>query len=94
MFYNEEGLEKAGSAFEVIWRKNKNRVGEMRKPILMQCRHCIRYSLGICNKNKDNVGSGINKKLWKEPVSIRLGDGRIFKLEFDCKSCQMNIYAQ
>lgn len=94
LFYNEEGLEKAGSAFEVIWRKNKNRVGEMRKPILMQCRHCIRYSLGICNKNKDNVGSGINKKLWKEPVSLRLGGGRIFKLEFDCKSCQMNIYAQ
>ena len=29
----------------------------------------------------------------KEPLSLRLGDGRQFRLEFDCRHCQMNIYA-
>ena len=24
----------------------------------------------------------------------KLGDGKMFKLEFDCKHCQMNIYAE
>ena len=55
---------------------------------LMQCRHCIRYSLGYCVKH------GGRKPEWKEPLLIRLGDGRRFKLEFDCKVCQMNIYEE
>ena len=27
------------------------------------------------------------------PLSLRLADGRRFRLEFDCKHCQMNVYA-
>ena len=30
---------------------------------------------------------------WKEPLSLVLGDGRRFRLEFDCTHCQMNVYA-
>ena len=53
---------------------------------LMQCRHCIRYSLGYCVKH------GGKRSLWHEPLSLVLGDGRRFRLEFDCQHCQMNVY--
>ena len=55
---------------------------------LMQCRHCLRYSLGRCVKH------GGQKPDWREPLMLRLGDGRLFRLEFDCKHCQMNVYAE
>jgi len=54
---------------------------------IMQCRYCIRYALGYC------VKKGGKQPLWKEPLYLKLGDGRRFRLEFDCKNCQMNIYA-
>ena len=54
---------------------------------VMQCRHCIRYSLGYCVKR------GGKRPTWHEPLSLVLGDGRRFRLEFDCQHCQMNVYA-
>lgn len=53
---------------------------------IMQCRHCIRYSLGYCVKH------GGKRPTWREPLSLVLGDGRRFRLEFDCSHCQMNVY--
>ena len=53
---------------------------------LMECRHCLRYALGYCSRLH-------RKAPWREPLSLRLGDGRCFRLEFDCKNCQMNVYA-
>ena len=54
----------------------------------MQCRHCLRYALGYCVKH------GGCAPQWKEPLFLRLGDGRRFRLEFDCRHCQMNVYAE
>ena len=54
---------------------------------IMQCRHCIRYALGACVKH------GGERPSWQEPLSLVLGDGRRFRLEFDCQHCQMNVYA-
>ena len=53
---------------------------------IMQCRHCLRYALGYCVKH------GGRRPQWREPLSLRLADGRCFRLEFDCKRCQMNVY--
>lgn len=53
---------------------------------IMQCRHCIRYSLGFC------VRHGGERPQWQEPLSLVLGDGRRFRLEFDCQHCQMNVF--
>lgn len=53
---------------------------------IMQCRHCIRYALGYCVKH------GGKHPQWREPLFLVLGDGRHFRLEFDCKNCQMNVY--
>lgn len=69
----------AGRGVEV----GTDRIGKL----LMQCRHCIRYSLGYCVKN------GGKRPSWREPLYLRLGDGRRFRLEFDCKLCQMNVLA-
>ena len=55
--------------------------------VLMQCRHCLRYALGYCAKH------GGRRPTWREPLFLRLGDGRRFRLEFDCRNCQMNLYA-
>lgn len=54
---------------------------------LMQCRHCLRYAMGCCARH------GGRQPQWREPLKLRLGDGRQFRLEFDCRNCQMNVYA-
>ena len=54
---------------------------------IMQCRHCLRYSLSYCVKR------GGKRPTWREPLSLVLGDGRRFRLEFDCQHCQMNVHA-
>lgn len=76
-FYDDQGIQ-VGDAFEV---------SKPSKGLIMQCRHCLRYALGYCAKN------GGRKPEWHEPLSLRLGDGRLFRLEFDCQHCQMNVYA-
>ena len=78
-FYEEQGAEGSLSAFEIQ---------EPEKPLIMQCRHCLRYSLGYC------VRRGGKHPEWKEPLSLQLPDGRRFRLEFKCDECQMNIYAE
>lgn len=78
-FYEKQGMTRVGKAFEVEPKSNA---------LIMQCRHCIRFSLGYCVKH------GGRKPEWKEPLKLVLGDGRRFELEFNCKECQMNIYAE
>ena len=78
-FYASQGKTEVSPAFELK---------QPRQALLMQCRHCLRYSLGYCVKH------GGEKPRWREPLVLRLGDGRRFRLEFDCKHCQMNVYAE
>ncbi len=85
-FYQREGLSNAADAYEVSQGVDE---GAKRNDsvLVMQCRHCLRYSLGYC------VRRGGKQPTWKEPLYLRLGDGRRFRLEFKCDECQMNIYA-
>ena len=85
-FYQREGLSNAADAYEVSQGADE---GSKRNDsvLVMQCRHCVRYSLGHC------VRRGGKQPTWKEPLYLRLGDGRRFRLEFKCDECQMNIYA-
>ena len=78
-FYKAHGLTSVQPALELSASAN---------PLVMQCRHCIRFALGFCEKR------GGKRPTWDEPLFLRLGDGRRFRLEFDCKECQMNIYAE
>lgn len=52
---------------------------------LMTCRFCLRHAWGMCNKEK------VSSK-WIEPLFLVLGDGRRFRLHFDCKKCEMLVY--
>lgn len=85
-FYQREGLSNVADAYEVSQGADE---GSKRNDsvLVMQCRHCLRYSLGYC------VRRGGKQPTWKEPLYLRLGDGRRFRLEFKCDECQMNIYA-
>ena len=78
-FYKTHGMKHIESAFEVEQPKGES--------LIMQCRHCIRYSLGYCVKR------GGKKPQWKEPLFLELGDGRRFRLDFNCAECQMNVYS-
>lgn len=49
---------------------------------LMTCKYCILYELGHCRK--------INP-MANEPRHLRLQNGTILSLEFDCKHCEMRI---
>jgi putative protease len=76
---------KEPTAFELNTPSFRRGQGEA--PI-MQCRHCLQYAMGYCVKH------GGQRPTYKLPLSLRLGDGRRFRLEFDCKHCQMNVYAE
>ena len=60
---------------------------EPKDAVLMFCKHCLRFSMGWCPKN------GGRRSPFREPYYLVSGDGRRFRLEFDCKQCQMKIYA-
>ncbi|MDO4160897.1 MAG: U32 family peptidase [Prevotellaceae bacterium] len=75
--YYKEEGITVGPAFELETPKN---------PLIMQCKHCIRHALGYCTKYT-------KKPDWREPLYLKLPDGKRFRLQFDCKNCQMNIYA-
>ena len=78
-FYEAQGLKPLVPAFEL---------SRPQKPIIMQCRHCLRYALGYCVKH------GGKKPTWREPLYLELSDHRRFQLQFDCNQCQMIIYAE
>ena len=97
-FYEQQGLPKAEPAFEIQYPSgatngsdSSNKAFSIKgdkeavSHLLMQCRHCIRYSLGYCVKR------GGQKPTWREPLFLELPDKRRFRLEFDCKNCQMNV---
>lgn len=82
LFYASSGVDGVGEAFEL-----DNRESSGDDVLLMQCRHCLRHALGCCVKR------GGRRPEWHEPLFLRLGDGRRFRLSFDCGACQMNVYA-
>ena len=79
-FYEEHGAVSVAPAYEIA---------QPDQAVIMFCRHCLRYAFGLCPKHHHRPFP----KEWKEPLSLRLSDGREFGLEFDCKNCQMKVYA-
>lgn len=79
-FYRSQGLYSDAAAFEQGM--------SVSRPLVMQCRHCLRYALGYCVKN------GGRRPSWREPLYLQSADGRRFRLQFDCSKCRMNIYAE
>lgn len=75
-FYHDHGVKVIDDAFELA---------EPDSATIMFCRHCIKYALGICTRNRKN-----DLKV-KEPICLSSQDGRRFPLRFDCAKCQMEV---
>ena len=78
-FYQDHGVTKVDDAFEK---------SQPDSATVMFCRHCIKYALGICTKNRKR-----DLKI-QEPLFLISQDGRRFRLKFDCSRCQMEIMYQ
>lgn len=77
-FYKNHGVRKIMPAFE------KEAPSDA---ALMFCKHCIRYSMGWCPVHHKT------RSPFREPYYLVSSDGRRFRLEFDCKQCQMKVLA-
>lgn len=75
-FYRTHGVLTVDDAYEKQHLPNV--------PVMF-CRHCIKYAMGWC------VRHGGVRTSFKEPYSIRMSDGREFRLEFDCRNCMMKV---
>ena len=53
----------------------------------MFTKHCLRYSMGWCPTYQKQ------KSPYKEPYLLRYKE-TLLRLRFDCKNCQMLIYAE
>lgn len=78
-FYQKHGVEKIAPAFEVEHPEGA---------ALMFCKHCLRYSMGWCPVHHKV------KSPYREPYYLVSGDGKKFRLQFDCKNCQMKVYSE
>jgi putative protease len=77
-FYESHDVKELSPAFEVK---------PVDKATVMFCKHCIKQSMGWCSKK------GV-KMPYTEPLYLVSGDGRRFRLAFDCKECQMRVVAE
>jgi len=75
-FYAEQGVKDAEPAFEPKHRKEV--------PV-MYCRHCLRYAMGWCQHRQADA------TMPPKQLFLRLENGTSFRLEFDCKNCQMLV---
>ena len=76
-FYMANGAGHVSPAYELEPRRDMP---------LMTCRYCIRHALGACAKEG-------NARVLPGKLFLRLGDGRRFRLDFDCNKCNMKVYA-
>ncbi|MBP7311923.1 MAG: DUF3656 domain-containing protein, partial [Parabacteroides sp.] len=77
-FYKAHGVTAVEDAFELSPRKDVP---------LMFTKHCLRYSMGWCPTYQKQ------KSPYKEPYFLRYKE-TLLRLRFDCKNCQMLIYAE
>ena len=54
---------------------------------LMTCKYCILYESGHCRKQPTRL------KPEQEPSYLRLSNGTVVELQFDCKKCEMTLHA-
>ena len=77
-FYAGHGVASIAPAFERA---------PAEKAVLMFCKHCLRYSMGWCPVHQRE------RSPYREPYYLVSADGKRFRLEFDCKNCQMKVNA-
>ena len=76
-FYEKHGVSKVEPALEIT--------RDFRGRRLMTMKHCLKYHLGYCPREKP-----ASPVPWQEPLFLRDGHKK-YRLEFDCKGCFMNL---
>lgn len=74
-FYAQCGVTDVAPAYEAAHAPDAN---------LMRCKYCILYERGQCRK-QHKAGEA------KEPYYLRTQNGKLLRLEFDCRRCEMRI---
>ena len=82
-FYKKHGTKEIERGVE--------QTGDYDDKILMTTRYCLRYELGCCLQGKNTHKPRVNLA-HSEGLVLRNNDNR-FRLEFDCKECQMHIFS-
>ncbi len=77
-FIASKGGAERINALEVTGKLNEGQA-------LMTCRFCLRYQMGWCPRQRGA------KSPYQEPYYLCSRDGRKFRLEFDCKNCEMKV---
>lgn len=75
-FYRKHGVEEIEPAFELMKEKKGKKI--------MTTKHCLKHYIGKCFKK--------TKEVIKEPLYLVDPKGMKYRLRFDCKNCQMEIY--
>lgn len=76
-FYRTHGVTVMSPAFEACRPEGEQ--------VVMTCRHCLRYSMGWCPVHHRASSP------YREPYYLIAGDGRRFRLQFDCCHCRMKV---
>jgi putative protease len=75
-FYRRHGVERIVPAVET---------GDARPDVLMHCKYCIKFELGICPAKQDGKPTG--------DLFLQYQGGKL-KLEFDCSKCEMRVLSE
>ena len=78
-FYRKHQVEAIENSFE---QEKRDSVA------LMFCKHCLKYTFGLCPKNMTNNRS------YKEPFSLLYNNREKLRLRFDCKLCEMQVWRE
>lgn len=76
-FYRQHGVKDIEKAAEVSQSLKKG-------DVVMTTRHCVLRELGLCKKEKGNA------EKFRFPLYLKY-DGGDFRLDFDCKNCEMQV---
>lgn len=74
-FYAQCGTTAIAQAYEATHTPEAN---------LMRCKYCILHEMGLCRKQRKGSDT-------KEPYYLRTQNGKLLRLEFDCRQCEMRI---
>ncbi len=83
--YSKSFFEKHGVEVDIMGAEFNQ---DYKNLALMTTHHCLKFAYGKCKQFSESLLSQVN-----DPMFIRHLDN-VYKLEFDCKKCVMQIYKQ
>lgn len=95
-FYKEHGASRVNNAFETLLQAGNT--PDLLSAALMQCRYCVRHTLGLCPKQygKDPVKKERFKqmnggRMKPQPLILTASGGTRLLARFDCRACEMTV---